>query len=69
MDYMGFHDLFDHLLTPSQKSDHTANSPEDAIVRRLASLREPVRARNRRKIDPQFGVENAKGMCGPGKAN
>jgi hypothetical protein len=62
MDYMGFHDLFDHLLTPSKKSNHAANSPEEAIVRRLSSLREPLRARNRRKTDPQFGVENAKGL-------
>jgi len=59
MDYMGSHDLFDHLLTPSKKNEQTTSG---SFVRRLFSSRKPSQAHNRRKTDPQFSRETAQGI-------
>jgi hypothetical protein len=51
MDYMGFHDLFDHLLTPSKKSGHAAKEnqghiyPSPAVFKKTAAGPQTVNSR------------------------
>jgi len=62
MDYMGSHDLFDHLLAPRKNQHQQTEEARPSLIRRLLSLRRPSQARNRRKSDPQTNCGDTRAM-------